>query len=125
LGNNFSYTYIPSFQIGFSLNFYVIYNYVESIFIFELHNQVLYLAPRSYICTSGLPDFSWYNIPKPEKICRYIYKMYQMATKYTKCQQNIPNGNKIYQMAVNILNGHKMYQIAKIYQHFPFQDPRN
>jgi hypothetical protein len=28
---------------------------------------------------TGLPDFSWYNVPKREKI-------YQTTTKYTKCQ---------------------------------------
>jgi hypothetical protein len=36
--------------------------------------------------TAGLPDCSWYNIPKREK--------------YTKLHQSIPNGHKIYQMAV-------------------------
>jgi hypothetical protein len=35
---------------------------------------------------SGLPDFSWYSIPKREKI-------YRITTKYTKCP-------KIYQMDV-------------------------
>jgi protoporphyrinogen oxidase len=39
---------------------------------------------------SGLPDCSWYNIPKREKI-------YQIATKYTKWPQNRPNGRKTYQ----------------------------
>jgi hypothetical protein len=34
----------------------------------------------------GLPDFSWYNIPKREK--------------YTKGPKNIPNGHKIYQTAI-------------------------
>jgi hypothetical protein len=34
---------------------------------------------------SGLPDFSWYNIPKREN-----------GTKWPK---NIPNGHKIYQTA--------------------------
>jgi hypothetical protein len=36
---------------------------------------------------SGLPEFSWYNIPK--------------RGKYTKLAQNKPNGQKIYQMAAN------------------------
>jgi hypothetical protein len=43
----------------------------------------------------------------------------QMATKYTKWPQNIPNGHKIYQMATkytkwpqNIPNGHSIYQMA-------------
>jgi hypothetical protein len=35
---------------------------------------------------SGLPDFSWYNIPKWEK--------------YTQKPQNVPNGHKIYNLAV-------------------------
>jgi hypothetical protein len=39
---------------------------------------------RSY---AGLPDFSWYKIPKTAK-------------EYTKLPQNITNGNDIYQMAV-------------------------
>jgi hypothetical protein len=42
----------------------------------------------------GLPDFSW--------------------SKRTECPQTIPNGHKLYQMAVNIPNGHK------IYKHFSF-----
>jgi hypothetical protein len=37
-----------------------------------------------HVCT-GLPDFSWYNIPKWQK--------------YSQCPQNIPNAHKIYQMA--------------------------
>jgi hypothetical protein len=52
----------------------------------------------------GLPDFSWYNVPKREK---YVYqngknmytktgKLDQKAIKYTKRPQNIPNGHKIY-----------------------------
>jgi hypothetical protein len=43
-----------------------------------------------------LPDFSWYMIPKPEK-------MYQMNT-------NVPNGHKISKMSA---------RNSKIYQHFP------
>jgi hypothetical protein len=42
---------------------------------------------------AGLPGFSWYNIPNN-------YKIYQIATKYTKLPQNIPNCNKIYQIAI-------------------------
>jgi hypothetical protein len=34
----------------------------------------------------GLPDFSWYDIPKLEK--------------YTKWPQNVQNGRKIDQMAI-------------------------
>jgi hypothetical protein len=39
----------------------------------------------------GFPDFSWYTIPKPDK-------MYQMNTKWPL---NIPNVSKIFQMAMN------------------------
>jgi hypothetical protein len=34
-----------------------------------------------------LSDFSWYNIPKREKI-------YQKTIKFTKWRQNVPNGQK-------------------------------
>jgi hypothetical protein len=37
-------------------------------------------------CWPGLPDFSWYIIPKREK--------------YTKSPKSIPNGLRIYQKAV-------------------------
>jgi hypothetical protein len=40
-----------------------------------------------------LPDFSWYIIPKQEIIN-------QMTIKYRKWPYNIPNGNKIYKMAM-------------------------
>jgi hypothetical protein len=47
---------------------------------------------------TGLPDFYWYNIPKLGKINQITIKyIYQMATKYTKCQQDRSNGHKIYQ----------------------------
>jgi hypothetical protein len=39
---------------------------------------------------AGLPDFSWYGIPKREKYTK-------ITTKYTKWQSNIPNGHKTYQ----------------------------
>jgi hypothetical protein len=31
---------------------------------------------------SGLPDFSWYNTPKREKIKPYDHKIYPTAIKY-------------------------------------------
>jgi hypothetical protein len=40
-----------------------------------------------------------------------------MATKYTKWPQNIPNGHKIYQIAVKGPN------VRKIYQHLPLKVP--
>jgi hypothetical protein len=43
-----------------------------------------------FVHASGLPDFSWRNIPKRGKI-------YPMSTKYTKWSQNRQNGHKIYQ----------------------------
>jgi hypothetical protein len=49
----------------------------------------------------GLPDFSWYKIPKREK--------------YTKLPRTIPNVHKIY-----ITKDHKMDQYT---QHLPLQDP--
>jgi hypothetical protein len=48
-------------------------------------------------CQSGLTDFSWCMIPKPEK-------MYQMNTKYTEWSQNIPNIHKVFQMAIQYIN---------------------
>jgi hypothetical protein len=44
------------------------------------------LLARKALLPAGLPDFSWYKIPKQGKI-------YQMATKYT-------NGHKIFPIAV-------------------------
>jgi hypothetical protein len=43
---------------------------------------------------SGLPDFSWYNIPKWGKIykttSKYVYQI-TITIKYAKLPQNIPN----------------------------------
>jgi hypothetical protein len=45
---------------------------------------------------TGLPDFSWHNIPKWGKIYQIAtklpngHKMYQMAVIYSKCQKIIP-----------------------------------
>jgi hypothetical protein len=33
---------------------------------------------------AGLPDFSWYVIPKPEKNVPNQHKMYQMVIKFPK-----------------------------------------
>jgi hypothetical protein len=46
---------------------------------------------------AGLPDFSWYNIPKRGKI-------YQITIKYTKWPQNIPNCRKVDPMAIKYSN---------------------
>jgi hypothetical protein len=40
---------------------------------------------------AGLPDFSWYNIPKWEE-------------NIPKCPQNKPNGHKIFEMAVKCID---------------------
>jgi hypothetical protein len=56
------------------------------------------LLLKRFDSTAGLPDFSWYNIPK----------VYQITNK-------LPNGPKIHQMAV-------IYEF-QLYQHFPFQGP--
>jgi hypothetical protein len=45
-----------------------------------------------YASEAGLPDFSWYMIPKLEK-------MYQMNTKCIQWARHIPNVHKIFQMA--------------------------
>jgi hypothetical protein len=45
---------------------------------------------------AGLPDFSWYNIPKTGKKLPNDHKMYQIAIRCTKLLSNIPNGQKIY-----------------------------
>jgi hypothetical protein len=45
---------------------------------------------------AGLPDFSWFKIPKRGKIPN-DHKLYQMAIKYFQWQKNRPNGQKICQ----------------------------
>jgi hypothetical protein len=47
---------------------------------------------RSWPLWSGLPDSSWHNLPKWEKVPN--------CPKNTKLPQNIPNVYKLYQMAV-------------------------
>jgi hypothetical protein len=51
-----------------------------------------------FAITAGLPDFSWYNIPKQEKI-----------------PNDRKNGHKIYLIAMKIPKGHD------ISRNFPFQ----
>jgi hypothetical protein len=57
---------------------------------------------------AGLPDFSWHNIPKQEKI-------YEMAINYTNWPQNIPTGHKIDQ---NIIKYTNIFH-CKVHQNFP------
>jgi hypothetical protein len=54
-------------------------------------------TPKESGLEPGLPDFSWYNIPKGGKI-------YQMTTKYTKWPLHISNGRKIDQMNIKCTN---------------------
>jgi hypothetical protein len=51
---------------------------------------------------SGLPDFSWYNIPK--------------RGKYNKLLLNIPNGHKIYQIALKYTNNFHRKPLLKFTQ---------
>jgi hypothetical protein len=50
---------------------------------------------------TGLPDFSWYNIPKRGKNYTKLLKIYQITNnipifpKYTKLPHNIPNAHTI------------------------------
>jgi hypothetical protein len=48
----------------------------------------MYSKPEPMNVPPGLPDFSWYMLPKPEK-------MYQTVINYAKCPQNILNYHKI------------------------------
>jgi hypothetical protein len=67
--------------------------------------KLFHFFTASQTGVSGLPDFSWYNIPKRGKI-------YQSTTKYTKWTQNMYT-----KWTEHLPNGHK------IYQHLPLQDP--
>jgi hypothetical protein len=64
------------------------------------------------IFKAGLPDYSWYMIPKPEKI-------YQMNTKCAKWLQTIPNVCKIIQMGIKYI---KIFQseALQIYPNWDF-----
>jgi hypothetical protein len=53
---------------------------------------------------TGLPDFSWYKIPKWRKNMPNYYELYQMSIKYNKRPKKGPS-------------------FHKIYQHLPWQDP--
>jgi hypothetical protein len=53
---------------------------------------------------SGLPDCSWFNIPKRLKI-------------YTKWPQNIPHDHKIYHMTTKYSKFLKIYQMVVKYTH--------
>jgi hypothetical protein len=55
--------------------------------------------PLRFVWT-GLPDFSWYNVPKWGKTIPNNHKIYQITIKYTKRPQSIPKGSKIKQMFI-------------------------
>jgi hypothetical protein len=46
---------------------------------------------------TGLPEFSWYVLPKPGKMC-------QINTKCTKWSENFPNVRKVIQMVIKYVN---------------------
>jgi hypothetical protein len=72
--------------------------------------MITYLLP-------GLPDLSWYNIPKRGEICQITtydnipngQKIYQMARKYSKCL-----GRKYTKPPEYITNGQLCALIGKI-----------
>jgi hypothetical protein len=59
------------------------------------------IGSRHFNVAPGLPDFSWSKHTKTGKI-------------YKKRPQTIPNGQKLYQIAVNIPNGHKVGTYSNI-----------
>jgi hypothetical protein len=68
---------------------------------------------KKLISTAGLPDFSWYVIPKWGNI-------YQITRKYTKRPYlNIPNGRKIDQMSRKYTNI-SIARPSKIYPNWDF-----
>jgi hypothetical protein len=92
--------YISGFFIILPLNWY---NFSATrLYIFFLRGVNLcwsgtvwhFVSNETVSVKAGLPDFSWYNLPKREKIFQKVY------TKYTKWPQNLANGHTIYQTAV-------------------------
>jgi hypothetical protein len=66
------------------------------------------------LLTTGLPDFSWTMIPKPEKSIPDEHKMHQMVIKFPKCLYvKYSNGQKVYQNFHNI-------RASKIYPNWNF-----
>jgi hypothetical protein len=51
----------------------------------------------SHCSLSGLPDVSWYMIPKQEKNVPNEQKIYQMVTEYPLSPLNTTDGHKIQQ----------------------------
>jgi hypothetical protein len=72
---------------------------------------------------AGLPDFSWYDIPKREKYTKWrknmpMTKLFQMAKKIYQMTKNIPNDEKYTNWQKNTPNG------RKIHKHHPLPDPQ-
>jgi hypothetical protein len=82
----------------------------------SIQSPNLKIAPQSQLLSQpGLPDFSWYNLPKRGKIYHIIAKYTATkynATKYTKWQYNVINSYKIYH--------HFPFQTLKIYPNWDF-----
>jgi hypothetical protein len=72
-------------------------------------NQHFLFPTNSFSRPPGLPDFSWYNIPKREIMPNYH--------NYTKNTTKILNGRKM--LIMDIIG------IYKQYQNFTFQGPQN
>jgi hypothetical protein len=81
---------------------------------FEIHTCT-YIRMYVTKINPGLPDFSWYMIPKPELNVPNEQKMYQMVIRYPKCPLNIPNGHNVHISIFSILTLSKIYQNWKIF----------
>jgi hypothetical protein len=79
-------------------------------FAFQLDKNCSKKVARKAMFNTGLPDFSWYMIPNPEKNVTNEHKMYQMVI-------NIPNVRKIFQMAIkykNIVQSKALQNLTKL-----------
>jgi hypothetical protein len=58
----------------------------------------------AFVC-NGRRFLCWHTIPlscSSSRVARFVFvQTYQNGKKYTKWPQTIPNGHKLYQMAVN------------------------
>jgi hypothetical protein len=58
--------------------------FVHSVGTSSVNNNLMLLSQ------TGLPDFSWYTIPKPEKCTKWT----KMVIKYPRCHYNIANSHE-------------------------------
>jgi hypothetical protein len=65
---------------------------------FDQNKRRSYQGGKSHACRPGLPDFSWYNIPKQGKIYQITTKL-QIGPKI-----HITNGRNIFQMVIKCTN---------------------